>query len=135
MTREPTSRAADRAAEWLRVVLERGPMPASLIRAHAEARRLAWRTVQRAASAAGVVVERKGFSGGSTWRLPFAPEPETRKNPKRSAGCRDCGHLAAAGACLAGVAVGLHPDALGRFWPSREQFDNGCGAFAPSAWS
>jgi len=77
------SRAVDEAAAWLRVVLERGPMPAATVRVHAAARGIASRTLQRASAVAGVIIERRGFSAGSVWRLPSAPEPETRKTDAR----------------------------------------------------
>ena len=125
------SRAVDEAAAWLRVVLERGPMPAATVRVHAAARGIASRTLQRASAVAGVIIERRGFSAGSVWRLPSAPEPETRKNLMR--GCWSCENLAAAGCCLVGAAAGLAPDELGRCWPPRERFDGGeCPAFAPA---
>jgi len=57
------------AAEWLEHALKDGPLKAAEIRKRANAEGLAWRTVQRARRAAGVVSIRDGFGSGSRWIL------------------------------------------------------------------
>lgn len=57
------------AADWLRDLLARGPLPAREIKGHADEAGYAWRTVQRAMRTAGVVSERGGFGKPAAWRL------------------------------------------------------------------
>ena len=65
------------AAEWLADALAAGPMTAQDVRRHSDEAGHAWRTVQRAMGAAGVVAKRTGFPAKTLWMLvekrPVAP--------------------------------------------------------------
>jgi putative DNA primase/helicase len=63
------------AVEWLRDLLSAGPVPVTTMYAEARAAGLAWRTIQRAASALRVMSSRIGYGsdGGWQWSLPVAP--------------------------------------------------------------
>jgi len=65
------------AGDWLREVLtEEGQQEARALRRLAEDAGFAWRTVQRAAKAAGAQIVRTGFGPKcrTVWRLPVAPD-------------------------------------------------------------
>jgi hypothetical protein len=68
--------ASDAAVDLLAALLGDGQARLSReVRQCAESEGVAWRTMQRAAKRAGVVVERSGVRDGhgTTWRLPLAP--------------------------------------------------------------
>ena len=68
------------AADWLRELLRDGRMTAGDVRKTANAVGLAWRTVQRARSLAGVETKREGFGRGATyWWDMRATEPPPQK--------------------------------------------------------
>ena len=76
---------ADEAKEFLRGLLADGPVPSKQIRADAEGAGHAWRTVQRAQKALGIVALKKGMKEGWTWRLPRPSQPEEcQETPKNS---------------------------------------------------
>lgn len=60
------------ALAWLAQALAAGPMPVDWLKAEAEQRGIAWRTVQRAKRDLGVSSGREGFGEGGrwTWMLP-----------------------------------------------------------------
>jgi AAA domain len=75
-TRQPGRR--EEAIEFLKELLGDGERRESEeIRKAAEARGLAWRTVQRAKPTLGVEHESEGFPAVTYWRLPVAPTPVT----------------------------------------------------------
>ncbi len=77
------------AADWLREVLDAGPLPVKEVKRHADDSGFAWRSVQRAMRRAGVESKRDGFGQAATWRLasratsatvaPFAPFAPDKK--------------------------------------------------------
>lgn len=62
-------RAIDRASELLEEVLADGPRPVSEVRRALAGSGIAWRTLQRARGALGVLLSRPG--GVPTWRMPY----------------------------------------------------------------
>lgn len=77
--------ALDEAVEWLRDVLSPGPMPATEVRAKAEADGIANRTLDRAKQKLGVQATREGYSnqGRWMWVMPHsAPDTPKDANPK-----------------------------------------------------
>ena len=63
----------DEAIDMLLEVLEDGPQPAERVRAEADRRGIAWRTVERAKGrdeGLGILSEKRGFDGGWVWALP-----------------------------------------------------------------
>jgi hypothetical protein len=69
----PEAVARNSAAEWLRGLLEAGPLDVAVIRDEAEAADHAWRTVQRASGELGINSYRQEFSGPRFWALPTDP--------------------------------------------------------------
>lgn len=59
----------DEAANWLRAVLNDGPVKVKELKKLANEDGHAWRTVQRAMRPAGAISERSGFGAGARWRL------------------------------------------------------------------
>jgi putative DNA primase/helicase len=59
----------DDAAAWLADALAAGPLTAAEVRRQADEAGHAWRTVQRAMGAAGVVAKRTGFPSKTMWAL------------------------------------------------------------------
>jgi len=84
MNRAPDDAAErDVAVEFLESFLS-GPTAASEVFEAAEKRRIARRTLQRAAKRCGVIIERRGFPAGSLWHPPLAREQKptlTTQNP------------------------------------------------------
>ncbi len=79
----PAPVARDSAAEWLRKLLDNGPMEAAAIKTDATVAGYAWRTMHRAKDDLGVLPYKREFSGGWWWRLPDAPTchtPEEQEN-------------------------------------------------------
>jgi len=71
---EPKDSATTAAAKWLReLLLVPGTMPVKEIKTAAKEAGLAWRTVQRARDAEGIVTDKLHFTGGWRWRLPDVP--------------------------------------------------------------
>jgi putative DNA primase/helicase len=69
-TAEASPRRRDMAAEWLRDLLARGPMPVRQIEAEAKEAGISWATVRRAADGLGIVAQKGGYQVGWAWRLP-----------------------------------------------------------------
>ena len=67
----------DEAKEFLRGLLADGPVPSKQIRADADGGGHAWRTIQRAQKALGIVAVKEGLKGGWIWRLPRPSQPKT----------------------------------------------------------
>ncbi len=69
------------ACDWLREVLADGPVPAKDLKRWASDAGHAWRTVERAKKAAGVVPRKSTFAGGWRWGLETkaATEPQERQ--------------------------------------------------------
>ncbi len=82
MNRAPDDAAErDVAVEFLQSFLGT-PTAASEVFEAAEKRRIARRTLQRAAKRCGVIIERRGFPSGSLWHPPLASEQSlTQKTP------------------------------------------------------
>jgi AAA domain/RepB DNA-primase N-terminal domain/Primase C terminal 1 (PriCT-1) len=59
------------AAEWLREMLDEGPMMAKDLQRHAREAGLAWRTVRRAKKDIGVIPKKTEFNGSWHWSLPL----------------------------------------------------------------
>ena len=79
----------DDATEFLEEHLSDGGWhPKREVKKLADAQRLAWRTVQRAAQRLGVDYEKQGFPAVSMWRLPVAPSPVGAT--AGATGWRDC---------------------------------------------
>ncbi|WP_428939691.1 AAA family ATPase [Fontivita pretiosa] len=72
----PEPEALNSAKGWLATLLAGGEVEAARVRAETAAAGLAWRTVQRAADAIGVIREKNSFTGGWQWRLPKLSTPE-----------------------------------------------------------
>lgn len=75
--------ALDEAVEWLRDVLSPGPMPATEVRAKAEADGISKRTLDRAKQKLGVQATREGYAneGRWMWVMPHSA-PTTPKDAK-----------------------------------------------------
>ena len=58
------------AADWLRELLAKGPLEVKAVKKHGDEAGFAWRTLQRAMRAAGVVSQRGGFGLPATWEIP-----------------------------------------------------------------
>ncbi|WP_428937285.1 AAA family ATPase [Fontivita pretiosa] len=76
----PQPEALKAAAQWLAKLLADGEVEAGRVRAETAAAGLAWRTVQRAADAMGVVRDKNAFGGGWQWRLPRPEDAKFAKN-------------------------------------------------------
>ncbi len=66
----PEPEALNAAKEWLGKLLADGEVEAAKVKAETTAAGLAWRTVQRAADALGVIREKNAFNAGWQWRFP-----------------------------------------------------------------
>jgi len=75
---ESTERNA--AVEWLRDLLEDGPMSAKEVKSHADQAGLAWRTVRRAKDELGIKPAKTRFDGGWEWALPKMSTMSTPEN-------------------------------------------------------
>jgi hypothetical protein len=86
-TREPGE--LEDATEFLKELLVDGEWhERRQVKASAEARHLAWRTVERAKKVLGVEHKREGFPGVTSWRLSVPPT--TVPPPMAQLGWRDC---------------------------------------------
>jgi hypothetical protein len=81
---EDRSELAD-AIEFLRQELAGGGVLSRQLRKAADGGGLAWRTVQRAKRALGVVSNKQGMQGGWLWRLPEQTESEECQESPKSA--------------------------------------------------
>lgn len=75
----------DEARDFLSTLLADGPVPSKQIKADADGAGHAWRTVQRAQKALGIVAVKEGMKGGWTWRLPQSFQPEERQEAPKHA--------------------------------------------------
>jgi hypothetical protein len=66
----PKAETRNRATEWLRELLQAGPMPSVKVREEAKSAGYAWRTVHRAKDELDVKPVRRKFSGEWFWELP-----------------------------------------------------------------
>lgn len=69
-------RRCEAASEILSHILHDGPLPASQVRAVADALGQSWRTMQRVSLLLGVQRRKDGMQAGWTWTLPPADESE-----------------------------------------------------------
>jgi hypothetical protein len=76
---EPARRNA--AEEWLRELLESGPMESAKVKESASAAGLAWPTVRRAQESIGIRPFKAQFGGAWTWKLP---PPKSTCSPSES---------------------------------------------------
>lgn len=79
----------DDAKSFLRGLLADGAVLSKQIRADAEGAGHAWRTIQRAQKALGIVAVKDGMRGGWVWRLDATSRPEDRQIPSKSATARE----------------------------------------------
>jgi len=75
----PEPEARNAAKDWLAKLLANGDMPAATVKTEGKAAGLAWRTVQRAAEALGIIREKNAFKDGWQWRFP-KPGTEVAKS-------------------------------------------------------
>ena len=75
----------DDAKNFLRELLADEAVPSKQIKADAEGAGYAWRTIQRAQKALGVIAFKDGMKGGWRWRLDTHVRPEERHNTPKSA--------------------------------------------------
>lgn len=75
----------DDAKDFLRGLLADGAMPSKQIKVDAEGAGHAWRTIQRAQKALGVIPFKDGMKGGWRWRLDSHSRPEERHNTPKNA--------------------------------------------------
>lgn len=75
----------DDAKAFLRELLAKGPVPSKQIRADTEGAGHAWRTIQRAQKALGIVAVKDGMKGGWVWRLDTPSRPEERQDTTKAA--------------------------------------------------
>jgi hypothetical protein len=68
--RGPKAETRNRATEWLRELLQAGPMPAKKVKEEATSAGYSWRTVHRAKDELDVKPVRREFAGGWIWELP-----------------------------------------------------------------
>ena len=68
--RQKHARARDHAEEWLRKLLQDGPVPQQRIEAEAERQEFSWRTIRRAKDDLGVRSRKASFGRGWLWELP-----------------------------------------------------------------
>jgi hypothetical protein len=90
---EPTTR--DSAAEWLSELLKDGPLPVAVVREHAKAADLSWRTIRRARELLGIIPRKKAFGDGWEWGLPEGGHPAAEGGhvPRRCPSNEKLGHL------------------------------------------
>jgi putative DNA primase/helicase len=75
----------DDAKGFLRGLLADGPVPSKQIRSDAEGAGHAWRTIQRAQKALGIVAAKKGMKEGWVWQLNTPSRPEESHEPPKNA--------------------------------------------------
>jgi KaiC/GvpD/RAD55 family RecA-like ATPase len=75
----------DDAKDFLRGLLAEGPVPSKQIRGDAEGAGHAWRTIQRAQKALGIVPFKKGMKEGWFWQLATPSCPEECHEPPKNA--------------------------------------------------
>ncbi len=75
----------DDAKDFLRGLLAEGPVPSKQIRGDAEGAGHAWRTIQRAQKALGIVPFKKGMKEGWFWQLATPSHPEECHEPPKNA--------------------------------------------------
>ncbi len=75
----------DDAKDFLRGLLADGPVPSKQIRSDAEGAGHAWRTIQRAQKALGIVAAKKGMKEGWVWQLNTPSRPEESHEPPKNA--------------------------------------------------
>jgi|CXWL01.1.fsa_nt_gi putative DNA primase/helicase len=75
----------DDAKDFLRELLTDGPIPSKQIRGDAEGAGHAWRTIQRAQKALGVVAFKKGMKEGWLWKLDTPSRSEECHEPPKDA--------------------------------------------------
>lgn len=68
------------AIEWLRDLLEAGPLPAREVKAQARESGIAWRTVRRAQERLRIRPAKTAFAGGWSWALPKMADSPTFNN-------------------------------------------------------
>ena len=66
----PDATKRNLAVDWLRDLLQSGPMECKVVRVEAEAAGHSWRTVQRARDDLGIKPYRQGFAAPWLWKLP-----------------------------------------------------------------
>lgn len=75
----------DDAKDFLRELLANGAVPSKQIKSDAEGAGHAWRTIQRAQKALGIVPVKEGMREGWIWRLDKPSHPEERQDTPKSA--------------------------------------------------
>jgi putative DNA primase/helicase len=82
--------ARDEAADWLRDVLDDGPLPAKTVKRMAAEADVSSRTLQRARVGLGVTIQRDGHGQGrpSTWALPGSVPPVSCQGPSSTGGTK-----------------------------------------------
>ena len=75
----------DDAKDFLRTLLADGPVPSKQIRAETEGAGHAWRTIQRAQKALGIVAVKDGMKCGWSWRLVTPSHLEECHEPPKAA--------------------------------------------------
>ena len=69
----PEPEARSQAVEWLRELLEAGPMESAKIKDEGKEAGYAWRTLHRAKDELGIRPYREQFGGNWWWKLPGPP--------------------------------------------------------------